>query len=269
MTISRPGSWLGTLIYGPLLYAAGWLLTRPLALVVPSLRADQLDLGAALVALGLLLLSLPSRLRHRWGVTAPWQALGVRPTSWQQLGQAIAAGAAEALLLLGPIVALMLMSGQARWQNQLDAGLTANALALGIGVGFAEELLFRGWLWGELQTMVGPRPAQLAQAAVFALVHPWGRHGLAGLPLLLGLLLLGLLLASRRRADSGCLWGAVTLHGALVGGWFAIQQGGLAFHETAAGWLWGPGLPQPNPIGGLPGLVALAGLLLLSWGRGR
>ncbi len=258
------GSWLTSLAYIPLLYGGGWLLARPLALAWPQLRADQLDLATALIALSLLLLSLPAWVRRRWRVVHPWQELGVWPGAGSGVGQALAAGWGQAVLLLGVITALMLLSEQASWQAKWSPGLAANALALGLGVGFAEELLFRGWLWGELERPLGRSWGALVQAVLFGLVHPWSRHGLAGLPLLLGLVLLGLVLAERRRRDGGTLWGAIALHGGLVGGWFALQQGGLEFHAKAAGWLWGPGLPHPNPIGGLPGLMALVALLLIN-----
>jgi len=56
------------------------------------------------------------------------------------------------------------------------------------------------------------------QAAVFALVHPWYRlGGIEAIALLIGLVLRGLVLALQRWADGGVLWGAVGLHGGLVG----------------------------------------------------
>ena len=58
-------------------------------------------------------------------------------------------------------------------------GWALPALALLLGVGFAEELLFRSWLWGELERQVGAQRSIGLQAAIFALVHPWYR--LAGL----------------------------------------------------------------------------------------
>ena len=81
-----------------------------------------------------------------------------------------------------------------------------------------------------------------------------------------GLLLLGLALALQRRADGGALWGAVGLHGGLVGGWFALQAGPLQLASTAPAWLAGPGGAAPNPIGSLPGWIGLA---LLLWVRRR
>jgi uncharacterized membrane protein len=87
--------------------------------------------------------------------------------------------------------------------------------------------------------------------------------------LLGGLLLLGLNLALVRRDDGGVLWGAVGLHGGLVGGWFALQAGLLELLPGAPPWLAGPGGTQPNPIGGLVGWIGLGGLLLLRRWRKR
>jgi uncharacterized protein len=78
------------------------------------------------------------------------------------------------------------------------------------------------------------------------------------LGLLLGLFLLGLTLASRRRLDGGSLWGCIGLHGGLVGGWFALQAGLMAWSPASPTWLTGPG---GNPLGGLVGIVAIAALL--------
>jgi hypothetical protein len=99
---------------------------------------------------------------------------------------------------------------------------------------------------------------------LFSLVHArldLGGAGLVGL--LVGLGLLGLALALRRWVDGGLLWGAVGLHGGLVGGWFALEQGVLAIGADAPLWLVGPGGANPNPVGGLLGWLGLAGLCAL------
>lgn len=256
--------WLGTILYVPLLYGLGWLLSRPLALIAPGLRPDRIDLVGAVLALLLLLLSLPSRLRTAWGVTTPWRTLGVAAPSGASL-RALLRGVLKALLLLALVAGGLIAAGAAHWRGELGAAEALNALALVAGVGFAEELLFRGWLWGELQLRLAPGWALLLQALVFALVHPWLRApGLEAVALLGGLILLGLALALQRRADGGVLWGAVGLHGGLVGGWFALQAGLLALSPEAPTWLTGPGSPAPNPIGGVLGWL---GLLALVWVR--
>jgi membrane protease YdiL (CAAX protease family) len=258
--------WWGTLLYVPLLYGAGWLSSRPLALLFQGWRPDQLDLAGVAIALLLLVVTLPWRLRQAWGCPSPWRTLGVvvKPA----LGlQAFLRGLLKALALLGGVLIVLLVSGQARWLGGLGVSQLLNALALVLGVGFAEELLFRGWLWGELELLAGKRRAMGLQAAIFALLHPWYRlPGMEAVALLIGLVLLGLALALQRRADGGLLWGAVGLHGGLVGGWFALQHGLLQISATTPAWLIGAGGSSPNPIGGLLGWLGLAALL---WGRRR
>lgn len=258
--------WWGTALYVPLLYGLGWLAARPLALAAPGWRADQVDLVGAAVALLLLLATLPWRLRRVWGETHPWRCLGVVLPPASGL-RAFLRGLLKALLLLSGVSAVLLLSGQASWAGALSTSQWLNALALMLGVGFAEELLFRGWLWGELERLAGPGRAIGLQAALFALVHPWYRlPALEAIALLIGLVLLGLALALQRRADSGALWGAVGLHGGLVGGWFALQAGLMEISAGSPAWLVGPGGPSPNPIGGLLGWLGLLGLI---WVRRR
>ena len=209
-------SWWGTVLYVPLLYGLGWLASRPLALLFPAWRVDQVDLAGVAIALLLLLLSLPGRLRRCWNCDQPWRRLGVIGAPAAVL-KALLRGLIKALLLLTPLVLLLLACGAARWRGSLELATWLNAVALMLGVGFAEELLFRGWLWGELGLRLAAPKALLAQALVFALVHPWYRlPGLAAAALLGGLILLGVALALQRRADGGLLWGAVGLHGGLV-----------------------------------------------------
>ncbi|MEO1001919.1 MAG: CPBP family intramembrane glutamic endopeptidase [Cyanobacteria bacterium J06638_7] len=255
--------WLGTLVYGPLLLGAGWLVSRPLALLAPGLRADQVDLAGLALALVLLCVTLPLRIRRCWRLDHPWQQLGLAVPRALAVRAGLRGLAIAALVLLA-VSGGLLLSGQARWLGRVDAGMALNAAALALGVGLAEELLFRGWLWGELALGRAGRHALVLQALIFALVHPWFRApGLLAPLLLIGLLLLGVALANERQLAGGCLWGAIGLHGGLVGGWFLVQHGLVAISPQAPGWWVGPGSGDVNPIGGLSGTLAL-GLLLIA-----
>lgn len=106
----------------------------------------------------------------------------------------------------------------------------------------------------------------MVQAIVFGLVHPWAANGgLGAVALLGGLTLLGVSLALQRKADGGLLWGAVGLHGGLVGGWFALQAGLIEVSLSAPAWLVGPGTISPNPIGGVLGWIGLSYIVLTSY----
>jgi membrane protease YdiL (CAAX protease family) len=254
--------WWGTLLYVPVLYGAGWLVARPFAWLFPAWRPDQVDLAGAAIALLLLLATLPWRLRRSWGSTTPWHDLGLTVPLTCAL-RASLRGLLKALLLLAGVSAALLLLGLAHWGSLPGWPVLLNALALLAGVGFAEELLFRGWLLGELSLLAGRQQALWLQAALFSLVHT--RFHLPPttlVPLLGGLLLLGLALGLQRRADSGALWGAVGLHGGLVGGWFALEQGWLVIDTATPPWLIGGTAGSANPIGGLLGWLGLSLLLL-------
>jgi len=255
--LPRSLRWRGTVLYPTALVGMFLGMQLLLGLVGVPLAA-QASL-AALPAVLAMLVSLPARLRRAWGSSEPWRNLGVRAAA-PAVARALLRGLIKAALLLGLVAAGLAVAGQLSWMPRLTAPLLLNALLLGLGVGFVEELLFRGWLLGELSLLLGRQRALWLQAAVFSLVHTrFNLPPLQLLGLLAGLLLLGLALGLQRRADAGLLWGAIGLHGGLVGGWFLLVQGLVQVSATAPSWLIGPA----NPIGGVLGWLGL-GLLLLA-----
>ena len=254
--------WWGTVLYPAALVAVflGCQLLLKLAAVPRGTEASL----AALPAVAALLLSLPLRLRRCWGERQPWQRLGVTgPTP--AVFRALLRGTIKAALLLALVIGALIVAGALSWAPRLTSDLLLNALALGLGVGFAEELLFRGWLLGELNLLIGKQRALWLQAVLFSLVHTrFNLPPLQLLGLLIGLLLLGLALGLQRRADGGLLWGAIGLHGGLVAGWFLLHQGLATISPSAPAWLMGP----DNPNGGLVGCLGLVLLLLARrrWG---
>ncbi|MCX5929714.1 CPBP family intramembrane glutamic endopeptidase [Synechococcus sp. UW140] len=242
-------AWLNTLLY-PAVLVAIFLGFQALG-AAPAV--------AALPALLALLVSLPLRVKNLWKEKQAWISLGVVAPSRKDVFKALLRGFIKAVLLLLVLLIGLFFAGQIKWQPQISAGLLLNGFALGVGVGFAEELLFRGWLLGELEFRFaskawGKSLALVLQALVFSLAHTRFNLPLASLcGLLGGLTLLGLALGLQRRADAGLIWGAVALHGGLVGGWFVLNQGLI-------------GQQEGNPIGSW---LAWIPLLLLIWVRRR
>ena len=245
------------------MYALGWLIAQPIGLLTPAVSASRLSLIGTVITFVLFILVLPSWVRQRWNSRQPWLTLGIR----SRRGEASAASClAQGLLRSAGLLALiclpLLLGSWGRWLGELTTADVVNALLLCFGLGLAEELLFRGWLWGELNAFTGPRTAVIGQAMIFSLAHTRFDQGfLPMLALLTGLLLLGLILAVQRRLDGGSLWGCVGLHGGLVGGWFALRAGLLQVSPRAPEWLIGPGGAHANPLGGLVGIIALSVLL--------
>ena len=258
-------AWLPTVLFIPLLYALGWLAAVPLTLL--GLPTDQLSLTGTVLSFVLFLLVMPRWAALRWSEPRPWAALGIRGAKPQEQPAPAAAllkGLLIAAGLLMVITSVVLIDGSGNWRGEVDATQLTNAVLLCLGVGFAEELIFRSWLWTELQEMIGSRRAALAQASIFSLVHTRFNLGLGAMGgLLIGLFLLGMVLARQRQSDRGSLWGCIGLHGGLVAGWFLIQNGLLQLSPNAPSWLVGPGGHSPNPLGGLVGIISLLILLLI------
>ena len=257
-------AWLPPVLFIPLLYAAGWLAAVPLTLL--GLPMDQLSLTGTVLSFVLFLLVMPRWAALRWSKPRPWAALGsrgVKPQEQPAPAAALFKGLLIAAGLLMVITSVVLIDGSGDWRGEVDATQLTNAVLLCLGVGFAEELIFRSWLWTELHQRMGSRPAALAQAGVFSLDHARFNLGLGAMSgLLLGLFLLGMVLARQRQSDRGSLWGCIGLHGGLVSGWFLLQNGLLQLSPNAPPWVGGPGGNSPIPLGGLVGISSLLILLL-------
>jgi hypothetical protein len=136
--------------------------------------------------------------------------------------------------------------------------LILEGFASALGIGFAEELVFRGWLLDELERDYRPRVSLLADAFIFALLHflkPL-REIFRTLPGFPGLLLLGLTLVWAKRGSKGRLGLSIGLHAGLVWGYYIINVGNLVqFSGQVSDWITGV---DKNPLAGVIGLVFLS-----------
>ncbi len=140
-------------------------------------------------------------------------------------------------------------------------------LIVALAYGFAEELLFRGWLLDELQRDYTPGVVVWATAVIYAVAHfikPLPDI-IQTSPQFFGLLLLGLSLVWAKRWRRGRLGLSMGLHGGLIGGYYIINIGQLTQYSGAVpDWVTGV---NKNPLAGLMGLLLLSVLAL--WMRGR
>lgn len=139
-------------------------------------------------------------------------------------------------------------------------------LAIALGVGIGEELIFRGWLLTELQQDYRPALCLWINSLTFAILHfirPL-EVILQTFPQFFGLWLLGMILvwATWQRGRLGLPIGT---HAGLVWGYYIINVGNLVDY-TGRVPTWVTGL-DGNPLAGVMGLLTLA--IMGGWVRAR
>ncbi|MGK7912760.1 MAG: lysostaphin resistance A-like protein [Synechococcus sp.] len=179
----------------------------------------------------------------------PYRALGLRsmPRCSQELMVGVAIG------MLGGFVPLLAESalGWLNWQPvDPDVLLTAwlNAIATAVAVGFAEELLFRGWVLEELRLDYPDWLAATVTTLVFAVVHQWGLQ-------LVGLLLVGAILVRSKYLTGDRLGLSIGLHTGWVLAISAVNiSDWVGYTAAIPDWVTGVG---GNPLAGLVGWLTL------------
>jgi membrane protease YdiL (CAAX protease family) len=140
-------------------------------------------------------------------------------------------------------------------------------LLVGFGVGFAEELSFRGWLLDELERDYGFSLATWIDCILFAVSHfikPL-ESIIQTLPQFPALVLLGLTQVWGKGLCRGRLGLPIGLHGGLVSGYYIINVGKLTkYSGVVPDWLTGV---NNNPLQGIMGVLFMGGLAW--WMRGK
>jgi hypothetical protein len=201
-----------------------------------------------------------------------------------QNGAELLIGLGIGLVSLFSLFLVQSLFGWVSWQptSMAPLKLVLEGLLVGLGVGFIEELVFRGWVLDELQRDYGPSTALWANSLIFACLH-----FVKPLPVIVqtspqffGLILLGLALVWAKRSTRSRVWSTISLsvhdgrlglpiglHAGLVGGYYVVNVGQLVrYSERVPQWITGI---HNNPLAGLVGLVFLLGLGVVMRSRVR
>ena len=256
---------LSTIIFIPFLYICGWILATPIFLL--GVDKENLSLIGTIFTFLIYIFSLPKWFELRWGVNNTWTILGINTIDKNiKSFFFFLRGFLLSIILISLILIPIIASKWGYWIGTISLGTFINAIFLILGVGFAEELIFRGWLLEELKNQFGIKKAILGQALIFSFVHiGFDLPFLQMLSILTGLFLLGILLALIRLKDKKSLWGCIGLHGGLVGLWFVTNNGLLEISKDSPKWLVGPGTINTNPLGGIFGISLMAIFCLLNF----
>ena len=256
---------LSTIIFIPLLYLMGWILANSFLII--GLGKEHISLIGTIFTFLLFVFSMPKWFEIRWGFNNPWILLGINKINKKENRFFyFLKGFLYSIILLSLILIPIISNQWGIWLGKLSPEILLNSLILIIGVGFAEELIFRGWLFEELKNQYGFKKALIFQALVYSIVHigfdmPFWQM----ISILFGLFLIGILLSIIKIKDNNSLWGCVGLHGGLVGIWFLINNGLIEISKDAPIWLVGPGNINTNPLGGIYGITLLIVLLFFNF----
>tara|TARA_B000000557_G_scaffold82201_1_gene65889 strand:- start:123 stop:977 length:855 start_codon:yes stop_codon:yes gene_type:complete len=249
---------LSTIIFIPFLYICGWILATPIFLL--GVDKENLSLIGTIFTFLIFIFSLPKWFKLRWGVINTWKLLGINKIDKNiNLFIFFLRGFLLSIILISLILIPIIGTKWGYWIGTISPDIFINAIFLILGIGFAEELIFRGWLLEELKKQFGLKKAIFGQAFIFSIVHiGFDLPFLQMLSILTGLFLLGILLSLIRLKDKNSLWGCIGLHGGLVGLWFITNNGLLEISKNSPKWLVGPGTINTNPLGGIFGISLIA-----------
>ncbi len=255
--------WIPTFTLFPILYLIGWIASHLFYVFYKDISSSNLSLIGTIITFLLFIALLPSWSKARWKTNHPWRLVGLNFEKRYEAIKLFFKGFILAISLLITLLLFLFFSGWVDNFNYLNINSLFNAFLLIVGVGFAEELVFRGWLMQEMIFLFGLRKGIIFQAAIFSLAHIRIDVGLLPLvPFSLGLFLFGLILALRRTIDKGELWGCIGLHGGLVGVWFLCDSGLVIFSNETPYYFLGAAKELQNPIGGVIGITALCIILI-------
>lgn len=174
----------------------------------------------------------------------------------------LAIAVASVLLLIG----LQTILGWVAWKagSANLARIILEGLLVSLALGFAEELLFRGWILDELQRDYIPTVVLWTDAVIFAALH----LRVLTFPALV-LLGVALVWAKRSRGEWQLGWRRdrlglpIGLHAGLVWSNYILEVGQLITY-TGRVPAWITGIDR-NPLQGLMGLVLLGSLAVGMW----
>ena len=254
---------LSTIIFIPFLYILGWVLAFPIILLGSD--KESFSLIGTIFTFLIFIFSLPKWFEIRWSLNDTWTLLGINTTDRKNnIIFYFIRGFLFSTILICLILITIIQTPLVYWIGKISPEIIINAIFLIIGIGFAEELIFRGWLLEELKNQFGLRKAILIQASIFSIVHiGFDLPFLEMLGILTGLFLLGILLSLIRLNDKNSLWGCIGFHGGLVGLWFIVNNGLLIIPKDSPKWLVGPGNINTNPLGGIFGISLMIILCLV------
>ncbi len=253
----KKNTYLTSLLYFPIIYICGWIIISILIYPFPSLRENK-SLYGTLITFVIFLSFLPNWSKYKWKKDLS-QSLGIINLTSKNCLFLLISEFFKAYFVIFSICLIAIIGGYASFVFQINNSIFLNSIFLGLLVGFAEELVFRVWLFEELNLFFKKKYANIFQACIFSLVHiRWDFNFLNNAQLLIGLFLLGIYLNRWRENKNSSILIPFCFHASIVSLWFLISTSLINIQTNIPKILFGPGTGnQINPIGGLLGILIL------------
>ena len=240
----------------------GWLIISILIYPFPNFYSNKSLYGTIFTFL-IFLISLPKWCKYKWGQNL-FQIIGINKFKEKKLLYLLVLEFLKSLFIILLICLFAVLGGYATFVYKFNYSLFLNSIFLGLLVGFAEELVFRVWLFEELKYYFKNKYANILQAIIFSLVHLRSDLNLMNnAQLLIGLFLLGLYLNRWRENKNSSILMPICFHASIVSLWFFITNSLLHIRPNIPKILFGPGEGiDINPVGGFLGIIILVILCL-------
>ena len=246
-----------SLLFFPFIYFLGWLLISLLINFLPLLASGK-SLYGTIITFLIFLLFLPYWSKKRWDKPL-LELLGIKYLKDKSLWLSLALEFSKVLTIISIIICILIKEEFVLFQLNLNTLIILNSLFLAFFVGLAEELVFRVWLFEELNLFFKPTRANIYQAILFSLIHMRNDLNLiSNFQLFIGFFFLSLYLNTWRIMKKTTILLPIFFHGSLVGVWFFVTKSLVVVNNNIPVLLFGPGEgTNINPIGGLIGIVIL------------
>tara|TARA_Y100001968_G_scaffold65910_1_gene56674 strand:- start:2858 stop:3727 length:870 start_codon:yes stop_codon:yes gene_type:complete len=263
MWLHQKVQWIPTLTLFLFLYPLGWLLSHVIYIFYEDITSNNLSIIGTIITYVLFLIILPSWARVRWKTNNVWLDIGLDFKNKIRGLKIFFNGLIWSLCMLGAFFLFILFCGWIDHFDYVELNSLIDVFFLIFGIVFAEELIFRGWLMEEMVFLFGLKRGIILQSAIFSLAHYRTDISLIALiPFLSALFLFGLVLTIRRTIDKGSLLGCIGLHGGLVGIWYLVDSGLVAFSPGTPFYFLGPSIEMVNPLAGISGITVLIIIVL-------
>ena len=258
----KKNNYIISILFFPFIYLLGWLIISILIYLFPNFYSNKSLYGTIFTFL-IFLISLPKWCKYKWGQNL-FQIIGINKFKEKKLLYLLVLEFLKSLFIILLICLFAVLGGYATFVYKFNYSLFLNSIFLGLLVGFAEELVFRVWLFEELNLFFKKKYANLLQAFIFSLVHlRLDINFVSNSQLLLGLFFLGLYLNQWRQTKIKSIYLPICFHASIVSLWFLISTSFIKIQTNIPKILFGPGEGiQINPIGGIFGILMIFVLLL-------